>query len=267
MRGGSAEGLFVKRMKYTIVINQAAAVALGKGLDLSDMAILDYIGSFANSQACLRVNTPEGIFFWVSHKKIIDDMPLLGITTPRGIAKRIDKLIEADILRKHPQCDLYQKTLYTFGFGYDKVVYTPEQEFQPLNNGSTPPEFSFGGPLNFRSGDNTNSDYKFINNTESKHAREKKMLFRQSATAALVSGNDFSKFERAFADLAEEGVDLVYYYHAVADWSDSSDTKRTERGWGATIRNFVRGDMQKGCVRKVGGGAPSFSMEYLKGEL
>ena len=267
MRGGSAEGLFIKAMKYSIVINQAAAVALSKELDLLDMAIFDYISSFANSPACTRINTPEGIFFWVSHKKIIDDMPLLGITTPRGIAKRIDKLIDVDILRKHPKCDLYQKTLYTFGAGYDRVQYTLEQEFQPLNNGSTPPEQRFGGPLNNGSRDYNISDYNITDNSESTRTREKKMLFRKSQTAALVSGDDFSQFERAFADLAEMGVDLVYYYHAVADWSDSSDTKRTERGWVATIRNFIRGDMQKGCLRKVAGASERFSMEYLNGDL
>ena len=265
MRGGSA-GASNKAMKYTIVINQAAAVALDKGLDLSDMAILDYISSFANSQACLRVNTPEGIFFWVSHKKIIEDMPLLGVSTTRSISNKIDKLIAAEVLVRHPQCELYQKTLYAFGPNYDAIMFTPEKNDDPLKNFSTPLEKNFGGPLKKNSGDYNITDYNIIDNIESTRAREKKMLFRKSQTAALVTGNDFSRFESAFADLAEMGVDLVYYYHAVADWSDSSDTKRTERGWGATIRNFVRGDMQKGCLRKIGGG-PAFSMEYLNGDL
>jgi len=253
-------------MKYTVVINQAAAVALNAGLDLSDMAIFDYISCFANSQACLRVNTPEGIFFWVSHKKIIEDMPLLGVTTTRSISNKIDKLIAAQLLVRHPQCELYQKTLYAFGPRYDEVFFTPEKNDDPLKKISPPPEKNFTPPLKKISGDNIIID-NIITDNENERTRKKKMLFRNSAVAALVKDGDYSQFERAYADLAEMGVDLVYYYNAVADWSDSSDTKRTERGWGATIRNFVRGDIQRGCLRKVAGASEKFSMDYLEGNL
>lgn len=134
-------------MKYNIYINQVAAVMLSPSLDIIDMAIVDYMSSFANSSSCIKVNTSSGVYFWISHKKIIDDMPLLGITTTRGIAKRIEKLIALDILKKHEDCETYQKTLYAFGESYDKLVFTPERNDIPLNASSTP-------PMNESSGDN-----------------------------------------------------------------------------------------------------------------
>ena len=53
-----------------------------------------------------------------------------------------------------------------------------------------------------------------------------------------------------FAGAEYQDIDIVYYYHAVADWSDSSNTKRTDRGWLATIRNFIRSDMERGKLHK-----------------
>ena len=52
---------------------------------------------------------------------------------------------------------------------------------------------------------------------------------------------------------AEEYADinLVYYYNAVADWSDSANKKRTKRGWVATIRNFIKSDKEKGKLHTI----------------
>lgn len=52
---------------------------------------------------------------------------------------------------------------------------------------------------------------------------------------------------------AEEYADinLVYYYNAVADWSDSASKKRTKRGWIATIRNFIKSDKEKNKLHTI----------------
>jgi hypothetical protein len=43
---------------------------------------------------------------------------------------------------------------------------------------------------------------------------------------------------------------MEHYYNAVADWSDSSNTMRTARGWFATVRTFIRGDKEKTSLHK-----------------
>jgi hypothetical protein len=118
--------------KYSININQNAAIKLGLDVDIIDLAIFDYIKDFANSKKCETIVTENGVYFWVSHKNIIDNMPLLNITTTRGIAKRVDKLINAGLLIKYSRCDQVSRTYYTFGEKYDEYLFvrTPEQKFE-----------------------------------------------------------------------------------------------------------------------------------------
>ena len=80
--------------------------------------------------------------------------------------------------------------------------------------------------------------------------KEKKKLFRNSAVYKMVKfengvGVDYSEFESKFATPEFEKVDFVYYFHTVSDWSDQKNIKRTKNGWLATVRNFIRGDVEK----------------------
>jgi hypothetical protein len=67
----------------------------------------------------------------------------------------------------------------------------------------------------------------------------KKTLFRNSAAA------DRDTFFKTFGGDEYKTLDMEHYYQAVSDWSDSSNTKRTARGWFATVRTFIRGDKEK----------------------
>lgn len=83
-----------------------------------------------------------------------------------------------------------------------------------------------------------------------KEPKDKKTLFRNSEVYKMVKfengvGVDYSEFERKFATPEFERVDLVYYFHSVSDWSDQKNMKRTKNGWLATVRNFIRGDVER----------------------
>ena len=81
--------------------------------------------------------------------------------------------------------------------------------------------------------------------------KKRTSIFRNSEVYKLVKftpdgNNDYSEFEKLFATPEIERVDLVYYFHAVADWSETKQgVKRTRTGWIATVRNFIRGDVEK----------------------
>lgn len=260
-------------MKYTILINQYAAVTNGLNLDLIDLAIFDFIKDFANSSSCVKMQTPEGVYFWISHKLVLEAMPLLNIKTNQGLIKRIDNLINAGILRKHPNCDKYRQTLYSFGENYDLLAFAnmdlqpttkvdnPQQKLMATHNkslGITPNE-SLG--YNINNTDNTNNDNNIAPQIDfaapvpvieqPEESKDKKTLFRNSEIYKLVkfdetgAGVDYSEFEKKFATQEFETVDLVYYFHAVADWSDQKNMKRTKNGWLATVRNFIRGDVER----------------------
>ncbi len=95
-----------------------------------------------------------------------------------------------------------------------------------------------------------------ITPTENKPKKDRLTLFANSDVAELVTFTpsgvaDVTALAKVLPDLAAQGCDLAYYFCAVRDWSDSSNTRRTARGWLATIRNFYRGDLDKGRARKI----------------
>ena len=87
-----------------------------------------------------------------------------------------------------------------------------------------------------------------------KEGKNRKTLFRNSDIYKLVKTDingvitDYSGFEKRFAGVNFERIDLIYYFHAVSDWSDQKDVKRTNNGWLATVRNFIRADVERGKV-------------------
>ena len=190
MLTAQAQGHFLLTMKYKykISIDQHAAVVNGfaKDLDLIDLAIFDFIKDFANSPNCAKIQTQAGVFFWISHKLVLEQMPLLKIKTKRGLMKRIDNLINAGILSKHPDSNRYNKTLYSFGENYDLLVFanedlqiptkddTYEQKFAPMNENSYTYEQKFGGPMNKSSEDNIYNDNIDNNIKKEKYKKEKK---------------------------------------------------------------------------------------------
>lgn len=95
-----------------------------------------------------------------------------------------------------------------------------------------------------------------ITPSENKPKKDRLTLFSNSDVAKLVTFTpagvaDVTALAKVLPDLAAQGCDLAYYYAAVRDWSDSSNTRRTARGWLATLRNFYRGDLDKGRARKI----------------
>lgn len=131
MEAGDFQGFFsfiMENYKYNILINQRAVIENNLDLDLIDCAIFDFIKSFSNSPRCTKIQADDGIFFWISHKLIIEQMPLLGIKTPQGIIKRIDKLIIAGMIERSANCEALGKSIYRFGPAYDKMEFTPHNE-------------------------------------------------------------------------------------------------------------------------------------------
>ena len=86
---------------------------------------------------------------------------------------------------------------------------------------------------------------------EVQNDKKRTSIFRNSDVYKLVKFgadgvNDYSEFEKLFATPEFEKVDLIYYFHTVADWSETKQgVKRTRTGWIATVRNFIRSDIEK----------------------
>ena len=101
---------------------------------------------------------------------------------------------------------------------------------------------------------NINSDYKesenefselFTENEKSGNAQ--RLRGTTEPCKCLFANSRFAKFEdfaRCFDTPEFEQIDILYYYHSVADWSASKG--KMQKDWIAQTRNFIRGDKEKG---------------------
>jgi len=80
---------------------------------------------------------------------------------------------------------------------------------------------------------------------------------------------DYSKFVQELSAEEKLGVNLLYYYNSILDWS-SIKTKvfRTNNGWIATARTWMRTDNEAGKLKMTAGTPQTINsneeLEYLK---
>lgn len=196
-------------MKYTITINQKAAVDNGFDIDVIDLAIFDFIKDFGGSNACSKIQTNEGLYFWIAHKKIIEQLPLIKIKTSQGIIKRIENLINCGLLEKHPNCEHYGKSLYRFGKNYDLMLFTP------LNENLAPPQLEFIEPLNESLGNNSINNNNINNNEPAPEISYKNKSFKKwSINDFNESLKDARDARKANKDLPNFTGDMLRAFHA-----------------------------------------------------
>lgn len=101
-------------------------------------------------------------------------------------------------------------------------------------------------------------EFEPITVTRPRRTSENLCIFENSKYA------DYKLFAAEFNSPEFDGVDIVYYYHVVSDWSASKGAKK--RDWIATARNFMRKDMESGKLHKLNnpGTIDPDAMEYLK---
>ena len=91
-------------MTAYININQQAFVEISEekniNLDTVDASIFSYILQFSNSPKIKKKLIEDKVFYWFSYQKIIDDNPLFRIKCKRNIERRLQKLIDCNILEK-----------------------------------------------------------------------------------------------------------------------------------------------------------------------
>lgn len=91
--------------------------------------------------------------------------------------------------------------------------------------------------------------------TRPRRTAEPACLFENSRFA------DYAAFAAEFTAPEFADVDMVYYYHAVADWSAQKGKKMKD--WIATARNFIRSDMEKGKLHRKEGNGPALSPDAI----
>lgn len=131
-------------MKYTIVVNQRTVADVNetiedknKKLDLVDCAILEWIIQICNSKDARVCNSREADMTWISYQKIIDDMPLLGITTKGAMTRRLAKLRDGQFIKLSTK---NQRTYVDYTLKAEKLSYEYGQ-----NTANKPLPYGNGG--------------------------------------------------------------------------------------------------------------------------
>lgn len=87
-------------MKYSIEgFSQEKLVE--QGLDCRDAVFLRWFVDFqATNQMKIHVED-SSVFYWIDHRTIITELPILGRSTPDSVGKYIKQLIDKGVLEKH----------------------------------------------------------------------------------------------------------------------------------------------------------------------
>jgi hypothetical protein len=98
-------------MKYTIHINQLAYYRMGLcgKLDITDLAILDYIHGWCVAPRADRIIIEHQEYTRINYTHLIEEMPILRIREKDTVSARIKKLRAHDLIRTFQGKD---KTLY-----------------------------------------------------------------------------------------------------------------------------------------------------------
>ena len=214
------------------------------------------------------------VWYQYSDEKMADDFPLLF-----GVAKRCYKNITELADMGFVELTKLGRIKYV-RFTNRCADWGKEKEQIRSNSPKTDQEQTENGPVNGPKTDRVNIDYN-INNLTIENKPADGGLFpsepgfvpvtvtrprRTAEPAACLFENsrfaDYNAFAAEFTAPEFSDVDIVYYYHAVADWSAQKGKKMKD--WIATARNFIRGDMEKGKLHRKSGTGPGLSPDALK---
>lgn len=256
-------------MTYNLNIDQLFAVE--NELSLTQVSTL---AAFMTLPIWSKTVAIDGfVWYQYSDEKMAEDFPLLfGI--PKRCYKNISELAELGFV----QLTKLGRLKYV-RFTNRCADWNKQKEQNRTNSPKTDFLQSENGQIN---SPKTDANYNINNNDNIKDNTADGGLFpaeeikpesitrprRTSETTACLFENsrfaDYETFVAEFRGPEFANVDIVYYFHAVADWSAQKGKKMKD--WIATARNFIRSDIEKGKLHtnNVAGGLSPDAIAYLK---
>ena len=244
-------------MTYNLAIDQEFAI-------VNDLSLVQVttLAAFMTLPLWSKTVAIDGfVWYQYSDEKMAEDFPLLF-----GIPKRCYKNISELCALGFVELTKLGRTKYV-RFTNRCADWNKQKEQIRSNGPKTDQMATENGPANSPKTDRPNIDYN-INNPVIDNKAADGGLFpsepafetvtvtrprRTAETSACLFENsrfaDFNAFAAEFKAPEFADVDIVYYYHAVADWSAQKGKKMKD--WIATARNFIRGDIEKGKLHRL----------------
>ena len=102
-------------IQYSLILHLREVQELGIDISLADLVIFEFLRSFETKTYCKKEKLDdEQIYFWVSHELIMNQLPILGIKTKRGIIGRINNLVNIGLLIRYISPKGVNKSYYRF---------------------------------------------------------------------------------------------------------------------------------------------------------
>lgn len=260
-------------MTYTLQIDQEFAI--DNNLSLVQVSTL---AAFMTLPVWSKTVAIDGfVWYQYSDEKMAEDFPLLF-----GVAKRCYKNISELSEMGFVELTKLGRVKYV-RFTSRCQSWNKQKEQIRSNSPKTDQKQSENGPENSPKTDCSIIDYNINHDTITDKAADGGLFESQSdftpvvvtrprrtnETAPCFFENsrfaDYNLFAAEFTAPEFANVDIVYYYHAVADWSAQKGKKMKD--WIATARNFIRRDVENKKLHTLGNagiGLSSDAIEYLQ---
>ncbi len=111
------------KMQYTISINQKAIIDGWFKIDLIDAAIIDYCRNYFLSPEIVKYIEGNDVFFWIEYSHLLQEMPLLGITSKDVLGRRLRNLCVQKIFCQRVTKTSGSKTYFKFWEKYRQLVF------------------------------------------------------------------------------------------------------------------------------------------------
>jgi len=203
-------------MQYSININQLAIVnhnnLFGTNLDIIDGVILEYLQKHTTSTFAKRnFKIVDGVIFYLlCYDNIIQQLPLIKIASKDAICRRIDKLLNANVILKHIEKIPNNGT---------KIYFTTTEIFESFFSYDTTQK-SDGDTTQKSDGDTTQKSDELIydNNINDKSINDKD-------TASGFSQNDFlENFIKERLSKMSKSAKAGYYAFTVTQLESLAET-------------------------------------------
>ena len=92
-------------------------------LDVTDLLILQVVADFMNRKSIIKQIIDDKIYFWISYKCILDDLPILDIKK-QAFTDRLNKLVLFELLEKSiVKNEQGSFSFYRIGDKYESLKY------------------------------------------------------------------------------------------------------------------------------------------------
>ena len=240
--------------------------------DIAALYGVDESIMIANLQFWIRKNEANGKHFhdgrfW-TYNSIEAFTKLFPFWTARQIRRILKSLEEKGVIvTGNYNTSAYDRTTW-YAFG-DSFLQKGQKHFTETSNGNDQSGKSVINNVTDIKPDNKPNEAADGGLFPTEPAFETVTVTRPRRTAepaaCLFENSRFAEYNAFAAEFTAPefaDVDMVYYYHAVADWSAQKGKKMKD--WIATARNFIRGDMEKGKLHRKSGTGPGLSPDAIK---